>query len=125
MVRKEIEIPMAVGAAEAVVYIPKGERQRPGVLHLTDIGGIRPAYHDMARRLAGEGYVVLMPNVFYRTARPPVLERKPGDGEEVFRERFAELTSPLTPEAIASDAAIYVDVLARHPRSYQVRGSES
>jgi len=106
---------MAGGTADAVVYWPEGERQWPGVLHLTDIGGIRPAYHDMARRLAAEGYVVLMPNVFYRTSRPPVLERKPGDSEEVFRKRFAELTSPLTPEAIEGDAAIYLDVLARHP----------
>jgi len=114
MIQEEIEIPMSAGTAGAAVYRPEGERQWPGVLHLTDIGGIRPAYHDMARRLAGAGYVVLMPNVFYRTARPPVRERKPGDSEEVFRKRFAELTAPLTPEAIASDAAIYLDVLARH-----------
>jgi carboxymethylenebutenolidase len=114
MVQEEIEMPMAAGSADAVVYRPEGERQLPGVLHLTDIGGIRPAYHDMARKLAAQGYVVLMPNVFYRTSRPPVLERKPGDSEEVFRKRFAELTSPLTPEAIESDAAIYVNVLARH-----------
>jgi len=52
--------------------------------------------------------------VFYRTSRPPVLERKPGDGEDVFWKRFAELTSPLTPGAIASDAATYVAFLARH-----------
>ena len=114
MIQEEIEIPMAAGTVDAFVYRPEGERQWPGVLHLTDIGGIRPAYHEMARRVAAEGYVVLMPNVFYRTSRPPVLERKPGDGEEVFRKRFAELTSPLTPEAIEGDAAIYVDVLARH-----------
>jgi len=114
MIQKEIEIAMHGRTADAFVYRPEGERQWPGVLHLTDIGGIRPAYHDMARKLAAEGYVVLMPNVFYRTARPPVLERKPGDGEDVFRKRFAELTSPLTPEAIAGDAANYVDVLVRH-----------
>jgi len=114
MIQEEIEIPMAGGTAGAFVYRPEGEGQWPGVLHLTDIGGIRPAYHDMAQRVAAEGYVVLMPNVFYRTSRPPVLERKPGDSEDVFRKRFAELTSPLTPEAIEADAAIYVDVLARH-----------
>jgi len=114
MIQKEIEIAMHGRTADAFVYRPEGERHWPGVLHLTDIGGIRPAYHDMARKLAAEGYVVLMPNVFYRTARPPVLERKPGDGEDVFRKRFAELTSPLTPETIAGDAANYVDVLVRH-----------
>jgi len=88
MVEDEIEIPMGDGTAGAFVYRPDGEGQWPGVLHLTDIGGIRRAHEDMARRLAGEGYVVMMPNVFYRTARPPVLERKPGDGEEVFKSDF-------------------------------------
>jgi len=69
MIQKEIEIAMYGRTADAFVYRPEGERQWPGVLHLTDIGGIRPAYHDMARKLAAEGYVVLMPNVFYRTSR--------------------------------------------------------
>ena len=106
MVQEEIE--------GAFLYRPEVERQLPGVLHLTDIGGIRPAYHDMARRLAAEGYVVLMPNVFYRTARPPVFEHKSSSSPEEFRNRFADLTSPLTPEAIESDGAAYVDALARH-----------
>jgi carboxymethylenebutenolidase len=113
MVQEEIQIAMADGVADAVVYRSEGDGRWPGVLHLTDIGGIRPAHRDRARRLAGEGYVVLMPNVFYRTSRPPVLVRKPGDGEEAFQKRFKELTSPLTPEAIEGDAAIYLDVLAR------------
>jgi carboxymethylenebutenolidase len=113
MLEEEIQIPMTDGIADAVVYRPEGDGQWPGVLHLTDIGGIRPAHRDRARRLAGAGYVVLMPNVFYRTSRPPVLVRKPGDGEEAFQKRFKELTSPLTPEAIEGDAAIYLDVLAR------------
>jgi carboxymethylenebutenolidase len=115
MVQDEIEISMGGGGtADAVVYRPEGAGRWRGVLHLTDIGGIRPAHRDMARRLAGEGYVVLMPNVFYRTSRPAVLVRKPGDGEEAFWKRFTELTSPLTPEAIAGDAAIFADTLARH-----------
>jgi len=114
MVQEEIRIPMAAGTAEAAVYRPEGEGHWPGVLLLTDIGGIRPAYHDLARRLAGAGYVVLMPNVFFRTARPPVLDHKSGD-EQAFRKRLAELTSPLTPEAIESDAAIYVELLSRQP----------
>lgn len=114
MVAEEIEIPMSAGSAGAWIYRPDENRQWPGVLYLTDIGGVRPAYHDAARKLAAAGYLVLMPNVFYRTARPPVLERKPGGDEEAFRKRFLELTSPLTPEAIAGDAAIYVDALSRH-----------
>ncbi len=111
MVREDIQIQMTAGITDAVIYRPEGDGQWPGVLYLTDIGGIRPAYHETAQRLAGEGYVVLMPNVFYRTAKPPVLPRNPSDSEEDFRKRFTKLTSPLTPEAVESDAAIYVDAL--------------
>jgi len=114
MIEEQIEIPMPAGTADAFVCRPEGERRWPGVIYLTDIGGIRPVFHDMARRLAAEGYVVLMPNVFYRTARPPVFEHKPGASEEQFRKRFAELTAPLSPEAIESDALAWLSVLDRH-----------
>ena len=108
---QQIEIRTAAGTADAVVFRPEGEGWWPGVLHLTDIGGIRPSHGDMARRLAAEGYVVLMPNVFYRTARPPVFEFKPGSGEEAAMKRFGELTAPLNPETLDSDAIAYVNCL--------------
>ncbi len=44
-----------------------------------------------------------------------MLELKPGGDEALFWKRFAEHTGLLTPEAIAVDAAAYVDVLARQP----------
>src|SRR5262249_31018921 len=76
--------------------------------------GIRPAKRDMARRLAGEGYTVLLPNGFYRTGRPPLWDFPRNMEEERSKKRFAELTAPLTPEAMARDAAAYVDFLAGH-----------
>jgi carboxymethylenebutenolidase len=114
MIEEESEIRTAAGTAEAVIFRPEGDGRWPGVLHLTDIGGIRPAHRDMARRLASEGYVVLMPNLFYRTARPPVFEHKPGAGQEAVTKRLAELTAPLQPEALESDLSTYIDVLAGH-----------
>lgn len=41
----------------------------PAVLLLMDAPGIRPALHEMARRIADEGYLVLMPNLFHRLGR--------------------------------------------------------
>ena len=54
MIEEEIEIPMHDGTADAVLYRQEDGPHRPGVLHLTDIGGIRPANRGMARRLAAE-----------------------------------------------------------------------
>ena len=112
MIEEEIEIPMHDGTADAVLYRLEDEVRRPGVLHLTDIGGIRPANRGMAQRLAAEGYIVLMPNVFYRTGRPPLFDFPRRMGEKRTMQRFAELMGPLTPEAMERDAADYVDFLA-------------
>ena len=114
MIEQKIQIPTASGTAEGILFRPKQEGRRPGVIQYTDIGGIRVSQQEMARRLAGAGYVVLMPNVFYRTGRLPLFDFPLKFGEERTMKRLAELSGPLTPEAIACDASDYVDFLARH-----------
>jgi carboxymethylenebutenolidase len=66
----------------------------------------------MAQRLAKQGFTVLLPNVFYRTGKPPVIEFPFKPGEEKSMKRFAEITEPLTPEAMERDVSAYVDFLA-------------
>jgi len=111
MIEKEIEIRATDGTSDGVLYQPDGERRSPGVIFLTDIGGIRPATRDMARRLAAEGYCVLMPNVFYRSGRPPLWDFPRRLGEERTMKRIAELSAPVTPEAMERDASDYVEFL--------------
>ena len=112
MIEQEIEITTHDGSADAVLYRHDDDIRRPGVIHLTDIAGIRAAHRGMARRLAEEGYVVLMPNVFYRTARPPLFDFPRHMGDERTMKRFAELMGPLGPEPMERDAGEYVDFLA-------------
>jgi len=112
MIEKEIELRSTDGTSDGVLYQPDGERRSPGVIFLTDIGGIRPATRDMARRLAAEGYCVLMPNVFYRSGRPPLWDFPRRLGEERTTKRIAELSAPLTPETMERDASDYVEFLS-------------
>lgn len=112
MIETDVQIHTADGIPDAVFFSPDASRRWPGVLHLTDIGGIRPAYREMARRLAAEGYAVLVPNVFYRTGKPPMLDFKPVMGEERTMKRFAELSGPLTPDAMEQDCSTYLDYLS-------------
>ena len=107
-----VEIRTNSGVTDAVLFQPTSDGQWPGVIHLTDIGGLRPAQNKMAMQLAGEGYVVLMPNIFYRTARSPVVDAATKASEERWTKRIAELSGPLTPEAMEEDAAAYVDFLS-------------
>lgn len=112
MIEKDLEIRLADGICDGVLYQPEGEGRSPGVIFLTDIGGIRPATREMARRLAEEGYCVLLPNVFYRTGRPPLWDFPRKLGEERTMTRIAELSAPVTPEAMERDASDYVEFLA-------------
>ncbi len=111
MTETAIELQTADGTVDGFFYHPGGGR-RPGVVYLTDIGGIRDSNRGMARRLAGEGYAVLLPNVFYRTGRPPVLDFPVKMGDEKTMKRLGELRGPLTPEAVARDGSAYVEFLA-------------
>jgi carboxymethylenebutenolidase len=87
----------------------------PGVLFLTDIRGVRPATREMAGRLANAGFSVLLPNVYYRTRKPPVFDFPFQFGEPQTMQRFAELVTPLSPEALERDAATFTAELQKLP----------
>jgi len=112
MLEKAIEIRTADGTADGFLYQAEDGVRHPGVIHLTDIGGIRPSHRAMARRLAESGYTVLLPNVFYRTGRPPMFDFVPKMGDAQTMKRFGELATPMTPAAMERDSASYVDFLA-------------
>jgi carboxymethylenebutenolidase len=111
MIEEKVQIRTADGVSDGLLFRPEGPRV-PGVIHLTDIVGIRPAQSEMAKRLAAEGYAVLVPNIFYRTSKVPVFDFMPNWGDERTTKRLGELSGPLTPDAMERDASKYVDFLA-------------
>jgi carboxymethylenebutenolidase len=114
MSEREIDIKMADGVCDAVMY--EGDGKKPGVIHYPDIMGVRPSHRAMAKRLSEAGYTVLLVNPFYRTVRGAAFDFTPNfAGDERTMKRFGELTGPLTPEAIEKDAATYVNYLATQP----------
>src|SRR4051812_23427509 len=70
------DVKTADGTADAALFYPDGKGSWPAVLIWTDIFGLRPAFRDMAKRLAGQGYVVLVHNPFYRVGRAPIPDPK-------------------------------------------------
>lgn len=109
------EIATPDGSAEAYVARPEGAGPHPGVLFFIDAIGLRPQIEEMAQRIADWGYVVLAPNLFYRTGTAAELApttdlREPGE-----RERFFGTVGPrmeaLTTAAMDSDIDAYVAAL--------------
>jgi carboxymethylenebutenolidase len=113
MFEQDVQIPIGDATADGVIFAPAPEGRWPGVVMLTDIAGIREAHRQVAQRLAGEGYTVVMPNLFYRSGRPPLFTFKVDFTEPRTQARAAELRGPLTPEAIERDAAAYVDFVSK------------
>jgi carboxymethylenebutenolidase len=115
VIEHQVEITTADGTIEALLVRPDTTETLPGVIDLTDGLGFRPAFADQARRIAEHGYAVLTPNIFYRTSRLPVFDFEPDFQSERTKNRFRELTSPLTPDAMTRDASAYIDFLAAQP----------
>lgn len=113
MVEKPVEIKTPDGLADGFLFQPGEKGQWPGVMYLTDIGGIRPSQHQEARQLCEVGYVVLMPNLFYRTGRPPVIDLPVNLNDEKTKNRFGELRASLPIPAIERDGSAYVDFLSK------------
>jgi carboxymethylenebutenolidase len=114
MIEQKIDILAADGSAEALLYRPDDIGDFPGVIFLTDIWGIQPANQDVARRLADKGFAVLMPNVFYRYSRLPLLPPGMTPGSEPAKALLPKLFGALTADDMTRDGPCYVDFLLRN-----------
>jgi carboxymethylenebutenolidase len=115
VISQSVEIPTADGISGALLVRPDSAETLPGVIQLTDGIGFRQAHVDLSKRIAEQGYVVLTPNIYYRTTKPPAFDFEPDFSSERGVNRFRELTGPLTPEAMVRDGSAYIDFLAAQP----------
>ena len=69
MIESDVDITTADGVMNTFRVRPKQDVPYPAVIMLMDAAGVRGALRDIARRIAAAGYVVFVPNLYYRTAR--------------------------------------------------------
>jgi carboxymethylenebutenolidase len=111
VIERDVHIQTADGSCDAAFFHP-ASGQHPGVLIWTDVFGLRPAYREFGRRLAAEGYAVLVPNPFYRTGKAPIIADVSSFNFQTDREKLTPFTAPLSdPRIIEADAAAYVGFL--------------
>ena len=70
VVETDVEIKTPDGTCDAAFIHPK-TGSHAGVLLWPDAFGLRPVTRAMGKRLAAEGYSVLVPNPFYRVSKAP------------------------------------------------------
>ena len=98
------------GMCDAVLFHPN-QGTHPAVLIWPDIMGLRPAFRDMGRRLSEMGYVVLVPNPFYRSAHAPVIGESFDFNNPEQRNRLFGYRSAMTDAGIDHDAQAYLAFL--------------
>ncbi len=111
VVESDVTIKTADGSCDAALFHPAGKGKWPAVLIWTDIFGLRPAFRDMGKRLAAQGYTVLIPNPFYRTAKAPGITGPFDFASPTDRAKLTPLLSPMTPDAVTRDAVTFLAFL--------------
>lgn len=90
MSQEQVGIKAKDGLCQAWVFTPDGLGPWPSVIFYMDAFGIRPAMKQMAQHVAHQGYVVLLPDLFYRHGA-----YGPLDPKEVLQGDFHAIVDPL------------------------------
>jgi len=123
VVEDEVTIKTADGACDAA-FIHPASGAYAGVLVWPDAFGLRPAMRDIGKRIAAEGYSVLVPNPFYRIGKAPMYES--GAGFDFQNAADMAKLRPLMASinaagAAETDAVAFVAFLDAHARVDRTR----
>jgi len=110
----DVEIKTPDGVADAY-FVHPAKVKSPGVLIWPDIFGLRPAFRQMADRLAESGYAVLVINPFYRTQKAPTAPEHPDFNDPATRQALMTLMGTLNPQTAVTDAKAFVPFLDSQP----------
>jgi carboxymethylenebutenolidase len=103
-------IPTRDGQCPAHVFTPAGPGPWPAIIFYMDAGGIRPANLAMAQRLADLGYLVLLPDLFYRFGHyDTIVPRELFKGD--FMAVIGSLMASTSIEKAATDTAAFIAYL--------------
>jgi carboxymethylenebutenolidase len=113
MPRIDVGVTTPDGNCDATLHVPEGSGPWPGVIMYPDAGGARETFREMGDRLAAGGYVVLVPDVYYRVGgfEPFSMSTVFADAGE--RKRLMDLMHSLTADMSARDASVFVDFLGQ------------
>jgi carboxymethylenebutenolidase len=113
LIESDVVIKTRDGSCDAA-FIHPAAGAYPGVLVWPDAAGLRPTMRDIGKRIASEGYSVLVPNPFYRVGRAPMFTTAANVDfkNEATMEKIRLLMSSINaPGAAESDATGFVAFL--------------
>ena len=110
----DIEIKTPDGTCDAY-FVHPAVGAYPGMLIWPDILGLRPAFKQMATRLAESGYSVLVINPFYRIKKAPTAPEHPDFNDQPTRQALMALAGTLSPATALIDGKAFVAYIDAQP----------
>lgn len=117
----DVSIPSPDGMIDGL-YIHPAEGAHAAVIFWPDIHGLRPAFFDMARKLAASGYAVIAANPYYRTHQGRLFPEGKTIRDAGGRELVIPHRSVLSSDTVGVDAAALVAWLDTQPGVDTSRG---
>ncbi|BBY32152.1 dienelactone hydrolase [Mycolicibacter minnesotensis] len=114
-------ITTADGDCPVRLFTPEGPGPWPGVVMYPDAGGVRATFEAIAAELAGFGYAVLLPDVYYRQPGWQPFDMATVFADATERARLFSMLGGVTPDRMTVDAQAFFDYLAGRP---EVRGEK-
>jgi carboxymethylenebutenolidase len=110
MNQQQVNLKTKDGICKTYVVTPEGKGSWPGVIFYMDGFGIRPAMLEMATHIASQGYVVLLPDLYYRFgAYGPLVPKEVLKGD--FRATVGPMMESTDNLKAASDTATFLSCL--------------
>lgn len=110
MERDDVEIATPDGTLMAFYAHPDGGGACPAVILYMDAPGIREELRDFARRIAGEGYFCLLPDLYYRFGRIRLEGKRDEESVATYRAARKQLSNAM----VASDTGAMLEFLNSH-----------
>ena len=121
---RDVAVTTPDGTADAYFVAPAAGKH-PAVLIWPDIMGLRPAFRQMADRLAQSGYAVLVVNQFYRSTKAPFLAPGESYDQPEVRAKIMPFTKALSSAGTVRDAIAFTSFLDAQPQVDRKRGMAS
>jgi carboxymethylenebutenolidase len=105
----------APGGTMDAFFVHPAKGKHPAVIMWPDIASLRDAFKVMARRLAGAGYSVIVPNPFYKDAPAPQFADFDAFRKDNGFQKVGPWMAHNTPEAVAEMSKTVVAWLDKQP----------
>jgi carboxymethylenebutenolidase len=111
MTQGTIEIATADGTCQAALCTPAGEGPWPAVIMYPDAAGLRGTMRQMGERLSDLGYLVLVPDFYYRLGHYDPIDMRTAFATKESAERVMGMMRSYTVDKVARDAGAFADYL--------------